>query len=123
MPENVRGSRGARSSGSRELGPDFAWGAFVYLSLGEDADKARRRGDEHLAWRYDEPRFTGDLAGKYLVAGDADACVAGLLDFAAAGCTHVILSLVRRQGESPSAALEAVAESILPGLRGRPTAS
>jgi alkanesulfonate monooxygenase SsuD/methylene tetrahydromethanopterin reductase-like flavin-dependent oxidoreductase (luciferase family) len=105
------------SAAGRELPADYAWCAYVYLSLGEDPDEARRRGDEHLAWRYDEPRFAGDLAGKYVVAGDASACAEGLARFEEAGCTHVVLSLVRRAGDEPADALRAIAEGVLPLLR------
>jgi alkanesulfonate monooxygenase SsuD/methylene tetrahydromethanopterin reductase-like flavin-dependent oxidoreductase (luciferase family) len=101
----------------RTLPADYAWGAYVYVSLGEDGAEARRRGDEHLAWRYSEPRFTGDLAGKYVVAGDADACVEGLLRFAEAGCSHLVLALVRPRGEPALPTLEAVAETVLPRVR------
>lgn len=104
------------AAAGRELPADYAWAAYVYVALGEDADEARRRGDEHLAWRYSEPRFTGDLAGKYLVAGDADACVEGLSGFADAGCTHLVLSLVRRPGDPPLPYLEAVAQDVLPRI-------
>jgi alkanesulfonate monooxygenase SsuD/methylene tetrahydromethanopterin reductase-like flavin-dependent oxidoreductase (luciferase family) len=101
----------------RRLASDYAWCAYVYLSLGDDPAEARRRGDHHLAWRYDEPRFAGDLAGKYVVAGEAEACAEGLLRFREAGCTHLVLSLVRRDGESPAEAVRAVAEGVLPLVR------
>lgn len=98
------------AAAGRDLPPGYAWGAYVYLSLGEDPGEARRRGDEHLAWRYDEPRFAGDLAGKYVVAGDAAACAEGLARFREAGCTHLVLSLVRRPGEAPADVLRAIGE-------------
>jgi alkanesulfonate monooxygenase SsuD/methylene tetrahydromethanopterin reductase-like flavin-dependent oxidoreductase (luciferase family) len=103
-------------AGGRELPGDYAWCAYVYLSLGEDADEARRRGDEHLAWRYNEPRFAADLAGKYVIAGGGPACAEGLARFREAGCTHLVLSLVRRAGQAPGDALRAVAEDVLPLL-------
>jgi alkanesulfonate monooxygenase SsuD/methylene tetrahydromethanopterin reductase-like flavin-dependent oxidoreductase (luciferase family) len=106
------------AAAGRELSPEYAWGAYVYLSLGDDPDEARRRGDQHLAWRYDEPRFAGDLAGKYVVAGDAAACAEGLASFREAGCTHLVLSLVRRPGEAPADVLRAVAEGVLSRLSG-----
>lgn len=106
------------AAAGRELPAGFAWGAYVYLSLGEDPGEARRRGNEHLAWRYDEPRFAGDLAGKYVVAGDAAACGEGLARFREAGCTHLVLSLVRRGGQAPADALRAVAEGVLPLVSG-----
>jgi alkanesulfonate monooxygenase SsuD/methylene tetrahydromethanopterin reductase-like flavin-dependent oxidoreductase (luciferase family) len=105
--------------GGRELPPGYAWCAYLYVAVGDDAAEARGRADAHLAWRYDEPRFTGDLAGKYAIAGRAEDCAEGLARFAAIGCTHVILSLVRREREPPTAALEEVARSVLPLLAGR----
>jgi probable F420-dependent oxidoreductase len=109
--------RRAAEAGGRELADDYAWAAYVYLSVGEDADEARRRGDEHLAWRYAEPRFTSDLAGKYVISGGVDDCVEGLLRFRDAGCTHLVLLLVRRQGQRPADALEEAAALVLHPLR------
>ncbi len=105
------------AAAGRTLGREFARAAYVYVSLGEDGDKARKRGDAHLAWRYGEPRFTGDLAGKYVVAGDVESCAEGLRRFVEEGCTHLVLALVRDEGEPPSEALVAAAESLLPLVR------
>ena len=101
----------------RILMPDFAFGAYVYVSYGSDHAAAVRRGDEHLASRYDEPRYRNDLSGKYVVAGDADACVEQLLAFHTAGCTHLVISLVRDEDEAPEPELEAFATAVLPKLR------
>jgi alkanesulfonate monooxygenase SsuD/methylene tetrahydromethanopterin reductase-like flavin-dependent oxidoreductase (luciferase family) len=103
----------------RRLPRDYAWCAYLYLAVGEDPDEARRRADAHLAWRYNEPRFTGDLAGKYAIAGRAEDCAEGLTRFAAIGCTHIVVSLVRQQGQPPSEALEEIAKTVLALLRGR----
>jgi alkanesulfonate monooxygenase SsuD/methylene tetrahydromethanopterin reductase-like flavin-dependent oxidoreductase (luciferase family) len=110
--------RSFASAAGRELPAAYAWGAYVYVSLGDDGEEARRRGDEHLAVRYDEPRFTGDLAGKYVIAGGAEACTEGLRRFAEIGCTHLVLSVVQREGEQPEEALEAFAQSVLPAITG-----
>ncbi len=101
----------------RVMMPDFAFGAYIYVSYGKDHAAAVRRGDEHLAWRYKEPRYRTDLSGKYVVAGDADACVEQLLAFRDAGCTHLVLSLVRDEDEPPEPELEALATEVLPRLR------
>lgn len=101
----------------RELGPGYAWGAYVHVSLGDDPDEARRRGDEHLAWRYGDPRLTGELAGRYCVAGRADDVAEGLLGFAEAGCTHLVLALIAPDGTPPLEPLRAVAETVLPAVR------
>jgi alkanesulfonate monooxygenase SsuD/methylene tetrahydromethanopterin reductase-like flavin-dependent oxidoreductase (luciferase family) len=115
-----RSVRELAEAGGRELPASYAFAAYVYVCLDEDADAARRRADEHLAWRYSEPRFTGDLAGKYAVAGDVAHCLEGLTRFAEAGASHLVLSVVRRQDEEPLAALEAVATALLPSVRRDP---
>ena len=107
----------------RVLMPDFAFGAYVYVSYGPDHAAAVRRGDEHLAWRYNEPRYRTDLSGKYVVAGGADACVEQLLAYRAAGCTHLVLSLVRDGREPPEPELEAFATEVLPRLQAAPAAT
>ena len=104
-------------AGGRDLPASYAFAAYVYVCLDDDPATARSRADEHLAWRYSEPRFTGELAGKYAVAGAAEDCVAGLQRFAAAGATHLVLAVVRREGEPALEALEAVAEGVTPHLR------
>ena len=105
-------------AGGRDLPADYAFAAYVYVSLDDEhRSKPAAAADEHLAWRYDEPRFTGDLSGKYAVAGDAAACADGLRRFVEAGATHLVLSVVRRQGEDPGEALGAVAEGVMPHLR------
>jgi probable F420-dependent oxidoreductase len=109
-----------REAAGDSLAPGFAFGAYVYVAPGDDAAEARRRGDEHLAWRYDEPRFLGDLAGKHVVAGTAEECAEGLLRYADAGCTHLVLSLVRTEGEPPGDALRRAACDILPLLGKEP---
>ena len=88
-------------AGGRDLPASYAFAAYVYVCLDDDPALARRRADEHLAWRYSEPRFTGELAGKYAVAGDAEDCAEGLQRFVDAGATHLVLSVVRREGEDP----------------------
>jgi alkanesulfonate monooxygenase SsuD/methylene tetrahydromethanopterin reductase-like flavin-dependent oxidoreductase (luciferase family) len=102
--------------GERELPRDYAFAAYLYLCLDGDGDVARRRADEHLAWRYEEPRFIRDLAGKYAVAGTAEECVEGLQRFVDAGATHLVVFLIRRDGEPAADALEAVASAVLPLL-------
>jgi alkanesulfonate monooxygenase SsuD/methylene tetrahydromethanopterin reductase-like flavin-dependent oxidoreductase (luciferase family) len=101
----------------RQLPADYAFGAYLYVACGRDAAEARRRADAHLAWRYDEPRFTGDLAGRYAIGGTPQECGARIREFEAAGATHVILYLIRAEGECPEAVLEAAGEALLPVVR------
>ena len=99
------------------LEPDWAFGAYVYVSYGPDRAAAARRGDEHLAWRYNQPRYRTDLAGKYVIAGDAEACVEQMLAFHEAGCTHLVLHLVREEHEPVEPELEALAGAVLDRVR------
>ena len=102
--------------GGRELSGDYAFAAYLFFCLDGDGAAARRRADEHLVWRYDEPRFTGDLAGKYAVAGNAEECAEGLARFLDAGATHLVLFPIRPDGEPPLETLEAIAGGVLPLL-------
>jgi alkanesulfonate monooxygenase SsuD/methylene tetrahydromethanopterin reductase-like flavin-dependent oxidoreductase (luciferase family) len=109
--------RGHADAAGRVLALDYTWGILLPLALAENADEARRRLDESMAWRYEEPRFLGDLSGRYSVAGDAAACIEGLLAYVEAGCNHIVLQVLPREGESELAALEALAGDVLPALR------
>lgn len=109
--------RGHADAAGRELPSSFAFTAYVYLALGDDDAEARARADEHLAWRYDEPRFIGDLAGKYAVGGNAERCAQRLQSFAEAGATHVVVFPIRRAGEPAGEALDRIGECLLPMLR------
>ena len=108
----------ATAAGRRlDLESDYAFGAYVYVSYGPDRAAAARRGDEHLAWRYNQPRYRTDLAGKYVVAGDAEACVEQILAFHEAGCTHLVMHLVREEHEPVEPELEALAGAVLDRVR------
>jgi alkanesulfonate monooxygenase SsuD/methylene tetrahydromethanopterin reductase-like flavin-dependent oxidoreductase (luciferase family) len=110
--------RAAAAAVGRSLSDGFAWGAYVYVSLDDERpEDARRRGNEHLSWRYDEPRFLSDLSGKYVVAGSREDCVSGLSRFLDSGCTHLVLSVVRRPGEPALEAAMSFAETVVPALR------
>ena len=88
-------------AGGRDLPASYAFAAYVYVCLDDDPALARRRADEHLAWRYSEPRFTGELAGKYAVAG---AC---RRTAACAAAPRPVLAVVRRgrgRARAPSVA-------------------
>ena len=101
----------------RELPGNYAWGAYTYVAVGADADEAQTRADEHLAWRYNEPRFVNDLAGRYNVAGDVEQCVEGLVEFRDVGTTHLVLFPVPAEGQSPMEMIEEMGNTLLPALR------
>lgn len=101
----------------RELSPDYAWGAYTYIAFGDEGEEAQRRADEHLAWRYNEPRFVGDLAGRYNVAGDVDGCVEQLMAFVEAGVTHLVLFPMPAAGQSVRDMLDGIGEGVLVALR------
>ena len=105
------------ASVGRELPADYAWGAYTYLAVGKDAAEAQRRADEHLAWRYNEPRFVGDLAGRYNVAGNVEDCVEGLLEFRDVGTTHLVVFPIPAEGQSPGEMVEEIGSTVLPALR------
>ncbi len=62
-------------------------------------------------------------ATERIAVGAADACATQLLAFRAAGCTHLVLSLVRDEREPPEPGLAAFAAEVLPRLRAAVTAT
>ena len=60
---------------------------------------ARRRADEHLAWRYTSRASRATSPASTRSPAMPRRCAEGLRRFVEAGATHLVLSLVRRQGE------------------------
>jgi alkanesulfonate monooxygenase SsuD/methylene tetrahydromethanopterin reductase-like flavin-dependent oxidoreductase (luciferase family) len=117
MARTFAGVREAAEGAGRELPQGFAWGVYLHVAYGEDPDEARRRADEHLAWRYAEPRFLGDLAGKYAIGGDADGVAEAIMRYVEAGATHVIAFPILREGQRIEDGLDELAGAVLPAVR------
>jgi alkanesulfonate monooxygenase SsuD/methylene tetrahydromethanopterin reductase-like flavin-dependent oxidoreductase (luciferase family) len=117
MARTFAGVREAAEGARRELPQGFAWGVYLHVAYGEDPDEARRRADEHLAWRYAEPRFLGDLAGKYAIGGDADGVAEAIMRYVEAGATHVIAFPILREGQRIEDGLDELAGAVLPAVR------
>jgi len=111
------GIREHAERGGRELPADFAWGAMVPVCLGEDRASALQKGKEQLARTYRVEEFVESKYDGYLAAGSAADCVEGLLEFAAAGCTHLVLSVVPERGTPVIESLRRLASDVLPKLR------
>ena len=100
----------------RELPPDYVWGTLVNLSPGKDRQAALRRGKEYLARNYDNPALLSEKGDQYVVAGRPDDCLEGLMGYAEAGCTHLILQFVPDPDVRLIDQIRQVAADLLPAL-------
>jgi probable F420-dependent oxidoreductase len=77
------------------LREDFTWSAFVYVSMHDDAERARELGIRDLSWRYGK-----DFApwiDKYCVYGTPDMCVEKLREFVDQGVDHLALGMIHEE--------------------------
>jgi alkanesulfonate monooxygenase SsuD/methylene tetrahydromethanopterin reductase-like flavin-dependent oxidoreductase (luciferase family) len=89
--------------------PDtFRIGKRVYVHVDDDASRGRRRLEEALAGHYGRDGWS-----EHLLAGPAEACIAGIQAVAEAGAELILLNpLVDDAGQ-----LERLAAEVIPALR------
>jgi probable F420-dependent oxidoreductase len=116
----------ARDS-ARPLRTGFTWSAFVYVSMHDDAAKARELAIRDLSWRYGRD-FT-PWVDKYCIHGQPETCVRKLREFAEAGVEHLALGMIHEDSialeVSPSLSaskltlgtIERYAQELLPELQ------
>jgi probable F420-dependent oxidoreductase len=80
------------------LRPDFTWSAFVYVSMNDNAERARELGIRDLSWRYGKD-FTPWI-DKYCVHGTPDDCAAKLREFVDAGVQHLALGMIHEESSA-----------------------
>ena len=54
----------------RKLPEDYAWACFIYVSLYDDIDEARKWGVKELSYRYDQD--FAELVDKYCAYGPSE---------------------------------------------------
>jgi alkanesulfonate monooxygenase SsuD/methylene tetrahydromethanopterin reductase-like flavin-dependent oxidoreductase (luciferase family) len=129
----VREAYGEVRDKAEELGvdlrPDFIWSCFVYVSMNEDRDLARRHAVHDLSWRYN--RDMSDLVDKYVVYGPPDDVRAGLQEYIDAGVEDFAIgslhahSLVENaipddtQAKAAEEMFHYYAEELLPAVQGQ----
>jgi alkanesulfonate monooxygenase SsuD/methylene tetrahydromethanopterin reductase-like flavin-dependent oxidoreductase (luciferase family) len=112
-----------------ELRPGFMWSCFVYVSMHENRDLARRYAIEDLSWRYN--RDMTELVEKYVIWGTPDEVRAGLQEYMDAGVEDFAIgslhehSLVENavaddgQAKAAEEMFHYYAEELLPHVQGR----
>ena len=132
--ERCRQSFGELRESAREAGrplrDGFAWSAFVYVSMDDDAAKARELAIRDMSWRYGKD--FSPWIDKYCVHGPPEVCVERLREFAAAGVDHLALGMIHAESvaldPAPSleasrvtlATIERFGRELLPALRTAP---
>ena len=112
--DSMRRIREASERLEQPLRPGFTLSAFIYVSMHEDADYARRLAVEDLGWRYNQP--FDRIVDKYCVYGDTAQVLEGLHAFAEAGVTHFVLAPVHEEGRHHETVIR-YGEELLPRMR------
>lgn len=112
--DSMRRIREASERLEQPLRPGFTLSAFIYVSMHEDADYARRLAVEDLGWRYNQP--FDRIVAKYCVYGDTEQVLDGLHAFAEAGVTHFVLAPVHEEGRDHETVVR-YGEELLPRMR------
>lgn len=92
----MRQIREASERLEQPLRDGFTLSAFIYTSLYDDRDYARRLAVEDLGWRYNQP--FDRLVDKYCVFGTPEQVREQLNEFVEAGVTHFVLAPIQEQG-------------------------
>ena len=94
-PRSGRGSRSCasrrwRTKAGRILPKDYVFACFIYVSLHDDVDIARRRAVDEMTYRYNQD--FSDLVDKYCAYGPPERVAEYLTEFVDAGANYLILA-------------------------------
>ena len=81
----------------RVLPKDYVFACFIYLSLHDDVDIARRRAVEEMTYRYNQD--FSELVDKYCAYGPPERVAEYLSEFVDAGANYLILAPIMPPGE------------------------
>jgi alkanesulfonate monooxygenase SsuD/methylene tetrahydromethanopterin reductase-like flavin-dependent oxidoreductase (luciferase family) len=84
-----------------ELRPGFTWSCFVYVSMNDDREAARKHAVRDLSWRYN--RDVSDLVEKYVLYGPPDEVRAGLQEYLDAGVKDFAIGALHEHSLVPNA--------------------
>ncbi len=94
--DSMRRIEEAAERAERPLRPGFKLSAFIYVSMHDDREYARRLAIEDLGWRYNQP--FDRLVEKYCVYGTPEQVREQLHEFVEAGVTDFVLAPVQEEG-------------------------
>jgi len=108
---SVERVRAHATAAGRTLDDDFEWYCFLYVSVDDDGDAARRRAAEFIGARQagDAARFA-TVIDRVAVAGTPDDVAARLQAFADAGARHLVIVPCER--EDPIGAARRIIELV-----------
>jgi probable F420-dependent oxidoreductase len=107
--------REAAERHEQPLREGFRLSAFIYVSMHDDRDYARRLAIEDLGWRYNQP--FDRLVEKFCVYGTPEQVREQLHEFEAAGVTDFVLAPVQEDGRERETVAQYADEILLPARR------
>lgn len=117
-PDRCRASflrvREMAQEAGRTLPDDYVFACFIYLSMHDDVDEARRRAVDELKYRYDQE--FDHLVDKYCAYGPPERVADYLREYIEAGANYLILAPIMPPDDRRNH-LERLAEHVLPVLK------
>jgi probable F420-dependent oxidoreductase len=114
LRDSVEKVRTFGDEAGRPVADDFAFTSFMYVSMHDDVDEARRLAIEQLTYRFNLP--FEKIVDKYCAYGPPDRIIETLGEYVSAGANHVIVGLVMPPEERMDY-VEKFAADILPALQ------
>lgn len=103
------------------VGPDFEWVfAGMWVNVGADRAAARRTLHDYIHRTYNNVDW-GDRIDSFTASGPADVVIEKLLEYRAAGCTHILLNPACVPEEKVNQ-LRMLIDEVLPAVRSVPAA-
>lgn len=118
--DSMRSILEAAERREQPLRDDFTLSLFVYVSLQDDRDYARRLAVEDLGWRYNQP--FDRLVDKYCVFGTGEQVREQLDAYLEAGVTHFVLAPVQEEGQERELVAQYAEEVLQPMKKASTTA-
>ena len=117
-PDRCRASflrvREMAQEAGRTLPDDYVFACFIYLSMYDDVDEARRRAVDELKYRYDQE--FDHLVDKYCAYGPSERVADYLRQYIEAGANYLILAPIMPPDDRRNH-LGRLAEHVLPVLK------
>ena len=111
---SVETIRAEAAAAGRDL-TDFEWYVFLFVSVDDDGDRARRQAAETMGGTYDQDFMA--MVDRVAAAGTAAEVQARVEEFVAAGARHFIFSPAAGRDGDPDRIVRTLAEEIVPAAR------
>ncbi|MBM3660419.1 MAG: LLM class flavin-dependent oxidoreductase [Actinobacteria bacterium] len=111
---SVETIRAEAAASGRDLA-DFEWYVFLFVSVDDDGERARRQAAETMGGTYDQDFMA--MVDRVAAAGTPGEVQARIEEFVAAGARHFIFAPAAGRDGDPDRIVRVLAEELMPAVR------